>query len=41
MGIVYPAGTLGRDIVTLVVGVVGWAIFAFALHAWLIGVKPM
>lgn len=40
-GVVYPAGSIGRDVVTVVAGVVLWAVFAFALHAWLIGVKPM
>ncbi len=39
-GVSYPAGTLKMDIVTLVVGVVAWAIFAFALHGPLIGVNP-
>ena len=38
-GTVYPAGTLGGDAVT--VGVVAWAVFAFLLHARLIGVNPM
>lgn len=39
-GVAYPAGTLKMDIVTLVVAVVAWAIFAFALHGPLIGVSP-
>lgn len=39
-GVTYQAGTLKMDIVTLVVGVVAWAIFAFALHGPLIGVSP-
>ncbi len=37
----YPAGTLKGDIVTVVIGVVVWALFAFWLHLWLIGVNPM
>ncbi|WP_266183707.1 NnrU family protein [Dyella humicola] len=40
-GVVYPAGTAKSDVITVVAGIVGWAVFAFALHAWLIGVKPM
>jgi uncharacterized membrane protein len=40
-GVAYPAGTAKGDVITVVAGVVGWAVFAFVLHAWLIGVKPM
>jgi len=40
-GVVYPAGTLRGDIVTVVVGVAVWALFAFVLHTRLIGVNPM
>jgi len=40
-GVVYPAGTLRGDVVAVVVGVVGWAVFAFVLHARWIGVNPM
>jgi len=40
-GTVYPAGTVRGDAITVLAGLVGWAVFAFALHAWLIGVKPM
>jgi uncharacterized membrane protein len=39
-GTVYPAGTLGRDGVTVIAGLVAWALFAFLLHQWLIGVRP-
>lgn len=39
-GTVYPVGTLAGDAVTVVVGVAAWAIFAFLLHARLIGVNP-
>jgi len=35
-----PATSGGRTAVTLVVGVVAWALFAFRLHGWLIGVQP-
>ena len=40
-GVVYPAGTLRGDIVAVVVGIVAWAIVAFWLHRWLIGVDPL
>jgi uncharacterized membrane protein len=36
----YPAGNLARDAVVVVVGLVAWALFAFLLHGWLIGVRP-
>jgi uncharacterized membrane protein len=36
----YPAGTGSRDASVLVVGLAAWALFAFLLHAWLIGVNP-
>jgi uncharacterized membrane protein len=39
-GVVYPAGTTRGDAITLVAGIVGWAIFAVWLHTWLIGVNP-
>lgn len=40
MGVVYPPGTSQGDVLTLLGGVAAWAVFAFALHAWLIGVRP-
>lgn len=40
-GATYPAGTLGRTGLTLVLGVVAWAVFAFQLHGWLIGIRPL
>jgi len=40
-GMVYPAGTLAGDAIVAVAGVVAWIAFAFWLHLWLIGVKPM
>jgi uncharacterized membrane protein len=39
-GVVYPAGPLSRDLTAIVVGTLAWAIFAFYLHAPLIGVRP-
>ena len=40
-GVSYPAGTAKGDVIAVVAGVVGWAVFAFWLHGWLIGVTPM
>ncbi len=40
-GVHYPAGTATGDVLTVVVGIGAWALFAFVLHAWLIGVRPM
>lgn len=40
-GTVYPAGHLKGDVLTVLIGVIGWAVFAFVLHAWLIGVNPL
>ena len=40
-GTVYPPGTAKGTIIAIVAGVVGWALFAFWLHALLIGVKPV
>lgn len=37
----YPAGTVGRTAIAVVVGAVAWAVFAFWLHARWIGVSPM
>ncbi|ACC74659.1 NnrU family protein [Paraburkholderia phymatum] len=39
-GVVYPGGTLSRDVMPVVAGVVLWVAFVFFLHGWLIGVKP-
>lgn len=39
-GVTYPAGTLKGDVITLVVGVVAWGLFAFWLHLSWIGVRP-
>ena len=32
--------SLGRDLLTVAAGVIGWIIFALWLHGWLIGIKP-
>lgn len=40
-GIRYPAGASKGDAVTMVVGLIAWAAFAFLLHGWLIGVRPL
>ena len=37
----YPAGTTARDAVAVAAGLVAWALFAFLLHRWLIGVQPL
>ena len=36
----YPAGTIPRDLIALVVGFAAWIAFALWLHAWLVGVRP-
>jgi uncharacterized membrane protein len=40
-GTVYPAGTVGKDAVAVVIGVVAWAVFAFWLHGLLFRVRPL
>ena len=40
-GTVYPPGTAKGTIIAVVAGVVAWTVFAFWLHALLIGVKPL
>ena len=39
-GVVYPAGTVLGDVLTVIVGAALWAVFAFWLHARWIGVAP-
>ena len=39
-GTVYPPGRAGATIATVLGGIIGWAAFAFWLHAALIGVRP-
>jgi len=41
LGAVYPAGTLGKDGIAVVGGAVAWVVFAFWLHGWWIGVRPL
>lgn len=40
LGTTYPAGTARGTGITVVVGVVAWAAFAFWLHGLLIGIRP-
>lgn len=40
-GVRYPDGTLSGDMKVVIIGLVAWAIFAFVLHRWLIGVSPL
>lgn len=40
-GVQYPPGTVLADVVTIVGGIVAWAVFAFVLHSLLIGVRPL
>lgn len=39
-GTTYAPGAVGPTLLTLLVGVAGWAVFAFWLHGPLIGVRP-
>jgi uncharacterized membrane protein len=41
LGTVYPAGTAGMTVLTVVIGVAAWAAFAFWLHQAWIGVNPL
>lgn len=40
-GTTYPPGTAQGTVITVVVGAVAWAVFAFWLHGELIGVRPL
>lgn len=40
-GVDYPRGSASGTTMTVVFGVAGWALFAFGLHVWLIGVRPL
>ncbi len=40
-GTTYPAGSMGRNGITVVIGTVLWAVFALVLHLRLIGVAPL
>jgi uncharacterized membrane protein len=39
-GVVYPPGSTGPTLITVVVGVLAWAGFAFWAHGALIGIRP-
>jgi uncharacterized membrane protein len=39
-GTVYPKGDELRTVLTVVIGVMAWAVFVAGLHLWLIGVSP-
>lgn len=39
-GTTYPPGSVAADVKVIVIGTIAWAVFAFWLHAWLIGVNP-
>ncbi|MCX7176699.1 MAG: NnrU family protein [Proteobacteria bacterium] len=39
-GVVHVVGGVSRDVMTVIVGVVAWAVFAGFLHAWMIGLRP-
>ena len=39
-GVRYAAGAAARDAMTVIIGLVAWAVFAFWLHARWIGVQP-
>jgi uncharacterized membrane protein len=41
LGTVYPPGAMQGDVLALLTGIAAWAVFAFLLHGWLIGVNPM
>lgn len=41
LGTSYPSGTLAGTGITVVLGLVAWAVFAFWAHAVLIGISPM
>jgi uncharacterized membrane protein len=40
-GTVYVVGPTSRTVVTVVIGLAAWAVFAFVLHRLLIGVSPI
>lgn len=39
-GVTYPAGNASGTLTTVLVGAGAWAVFAFYLHGWLIGIRP-
>jgi uncharacterized membrane protein len=40
-GTAYPPGTVKSTVITVVAGIVLWALFAFWAHSFLFGVNPM
>lgn len=40
LGTTYPAGTAVGTVLTIGIGVLAWALFAFKLHGILIGIRP-
>lgn len=40
-GVTYPAGSTARTVATVLIGTAIWAAFAFKLHGWLIGIRPL
>ena len=38
---VYPPGTTRATLLTVGAGLLAWGLFAFLLHGWLIGVRPL
>ena len=40
-GLVTPRGAIGRDAVTVGVGLIAWFVVVRYLHAWLFGVAPL
>ena len=40
-GVAYPPGALSRDLAAVVIGTAAWVVFAFWLHQWLFGVRPL
>jgi uncharacterized membrane protein len=39
-GVVYPTGSVSKDLIAAVIGVAAWAVFGFWLHTPLIGLRP-
>jgi len=37
----YVIGPVSRDVTSVAIGAIAWAIFTFWLHEWLIGVRPL
>ncbi|WP_116138579.1 NnrU family protein [Trinickia diaoshuihuensis] len=40
-GVRYPAGSVSGDAKAVLAGLIAWALFAFVLHRWLIGMSPL